>query len=57
MLFGKNKVLSNITDKLKIRKEKIFAAQWQIKTDEDRKQGKRLEENEVERYISILKCS
>ena len=57
MLFGKNRVLSNITDKLKIRKEKIFAAQWQIKTDEDRKQGKRLEENEVERYISILKCS
>ena len=57
MLFGKNKILSNITDKLKIRKEKIFAAQWQIKTDEDRKQGKRLEENEVERYISILKCS
>ena len=57
MLFGKNKVLSNITDKLKIRKEKIFAAQWQIKTDEDRKQGKSLEENEVERYISILKCS
>ena len=57
MLFGKNKILSNITDKLKIRKEKIFVAQWQIKTDEDRKQGKRLEENEVERYISILKCS